>query len=157
MTAATRRTDTVPLNPPIPTEFYDRDGDLIFHRTDTPLVSDIPGDTLDDITDHFVIGRQADDLMLDSVDDATRRIAEREEYTLRGAWRAGYDYVHVYRPDTTPPLGRGGLTDTFSLPTNVLDPTNDPEPNGHWGRYLYTYDIGGVPDAEIRAAIRRGE
>jgi len=29
--------------------------------------------------------------------DAAEEMQERIEYELRGAWRAGYDYVHIYR------------------------------------------------------------
>ena len=86
--------------------------------------------------------------------DMSRKAAERMDYELRGAWRAGYDYLHVY--DTLACEGLRG--DPFSVQQAILASNGEepPEPPGY--RYKYTYDIGAVDDAVIRAAIReRGE
>jgi hypothetical protein len=72
------------------------------------------------------------------------------DYELRGAWRAGYDYLHVYDTLACEELRR----DPFSVQQAIL-PSNaerPPEPPGY--SYKHTYDIGAVDDAVIRAAIR---
>jgi hypothetical protein len=83
---------------------------------------------------------------------AVESMSEQLEKELRGAWRAGYDYLHVYEP--VQPLARqeiaGGLSlMNFTLPSHHRHP---PRPDGT--SYLHTYDIGSVPDTVIRATIR---
>jgi len=86
----------------------------------------------------------------EAAEELSRKVAERMDYELRGAWRAGYDYVHVY--DTL--ACKGVRLDPFSVQQAVL-PSDDKEPPEppHY-HYKFTYDIAAVDDAEIRAAIR---
>lgn len=92
------------------------------------------------------------DVLDDALASAIESMNEQMERELRGAWRAGYDYLHVYEP--VQPLARQELTNTLSLKQFVLptDYQHAPRPDGT--RYLYTYDIGAVPDTVIRAAIQ---
>ena len=93
------------------------------------------------------------DLSIQSgIEKIARQHAERMEYELRGAWRAGYDYLHVY--DELP----NGGTDTpeqllsvtqYVFPSNVEKPPRPPQL-----RYAYTYDLTSVPDHVLRNAIR---
>jgi len=95
-----------------------------------------------------------DTLAREATRTATRALAERLEYELRGAWRAGYDYLHVYddHGEPTPTASEYFTVRQYVLPSTRAEP---PMPSDR--RYLYTYDIGSVPDDEIRAAIREGE
>lgn len=90
------------------------------------------------------------------LEDVHHGIAERREYEIRGAWRAGYRYVHVYRPSHWDgvPLARRELSEVASVPLDYLEPSDDPTPRGGPGRYAYTYDLDSVPDDVLRAAIR---
>lgn len=83
------------------------------------------------------------------VEEAVRDMEQQIEYELRGAWRAGYSYVHVFddvRPRSEP--GTVRLTQHV-LPTNVEQP---PDPVGLV--YRHTFDIDSVPDEQIREAVR---
>ena len=71
------------------------------------------------------------------------------EYELRGAWRAGYDYVHVYDEPPTVDPDQPFTIRQYALPSNGEQPPRPPEL-----QYRYTYDLTSVSDAELRAAIR---
>lgn len=87
----------------------------------------------------------------DIVTEAAESMARQMEYELRGAWRAGFDYVHVYDDAS---LGMADPAETVALTQYVL-PSNRQEPPRPTDRiYRYTYDLGSVPDDAIRAAIR---
>lgn len=89
------------------------------------------------------------EIVTDAVDRAVEAFADRLETELRGAWRAGYNYVHVY---DELPSGEPGETFTlqqYVLPTDVEQPPHPPQL-----QYRYTYDLSSVSAAELRAAIR---
>lgn len=96
-----------------------------------------------------------DELVSDAVEETTNAVAERLDYHLRGAWRAGYEYVHIFHP--VPELEgvmNADREDYFTttigvLPSNLEKP---PQPDGY--RYQYSYDLSDVDDEAIRAALR---
>lgn len=94
----------------------------------------------------------------DIAGNATERLsqqyAERMDKELHGAWRAGYDYLHVYQEPQTHSLARESLTESFTMSHYVLPSNNDHPTTPDNLQYSYTYDIGSVPDHVIRAAIR---
>jgi hypothetical protein len=82
----------------------------------------------------------------------TRAYSERMEKELHGAWRAGYDYAHVYNhlhiadPTRMDPY----TVRQYVLPSNTqAPPKTTPDMD-----YSYTYDLTEVPDHVIRAAIK---
>jgi hypothetical protein len=79
-------------------------------------------------------------------------IAEQLEKELRGAWRAGYSYVHIYSPT----LGDFDSDATVTIKKGAL-PSDSKEPprrcTGEWV-YRYSYDIDAVSDDKIRRAVR---
>lgn len=93
-----------------------------------------------------------EDAYFGSVGRVAEAMVERLEYELRGAWRVGYDYLHVY--DDPSPLARDG-PETFTVsmyfyPGNEGVPRADPENLV----YRYSYDLTSVPDDVLRQAIR---
>jgi len=84
---------------------------------------------------------------------AAKAMRERMEQELHGAWRAGYNYLHVYDP--VEPVGRADTTQ-FAVRQYVFPAYSEhpPEPDGV--RYRYTYDIKSTPDAAIQAAVSDG-
>ena len=84
------------------------------------------------------------------IEQAVREITERLEYELRGAWRVGYDYVHIYDEPPSPPESGSFALRQYVLPTDLERPPRPPELI-----YRYTYDLNSVSDEEIREAIRR--
>lgn len=94
------------------------------------------------------------DLITEITDRLMERIAERREHDLRGAWRAGYDYVHVYRRPA-PALGRPPLAaGTMLSDPDARVPSNDPPEADRYRDYKFSYDLTSVPDDVIRRAIR---
>ena len=93
-----------------------------------------------------------DDLVTDTVERAMQSLSEQLEYELRGAWRAGYDYVHLYEP--MQPMARQKLTGTLSLQQFVLPSHAETPPRPDGVNYIGTYDIGAIPDSVIRRHIR---
>jgi hypothetical protein len=88
------------------------------------------------------------------VTDAVDAWNERLEKELFAAWRAGYDYLHIYR-DEPEPLGREPLENTTVLGTRYVIPSRNREPmlRDHSGiQYLHTYDFETIPDHVMRAA-----
>lgn len=87
----------------------------------------------------------------DALDELLDAYNDRLEKELRGAWRAGYNYLHVYakRAPTDVP------SDMYSIRNAVLptDVERLPEPEG-WV-YEHTYDIGGVPDDVVRRMLEQ--
>lgn len=110
------------------------------------------------MTSDFTLANAPDDTtdLSDLREELLRAIAERKDYALRGAWRAGYDYVHVYQPIAPGALAREPL-DEFTVQADILWPSNVEEPPGGIGNYLYTYDLTAVSDAEIREGDAVGE
>lgn len=91
------------------------------------------------------------DVLTHVVDDLVRASAEREEYMLYGAWRAGYDYVHVHNPTAPMHTDGGGEYVTVS---RKLIPSNAPKPHRPAGYvYAFTYDLTDLSVGEVRAVM----
>ena len=87
----------------------------------------------------------------DAVTEATRTMNDRLEKEIVGAWRAGYDQLHVYDGAA---LGAKDVADTFAM-TMYLLPGHD----GH-GRpdppdmiYRYSYDLSDMTRELARKAL----
>lgn len=91
------------------------------------------------------------DLQTDALMRATKAHVQREEYHVLGAWRAGYDYLHVFRP--IPEFTPGD----FSVPLPKYLPSDTAEHPGDVGKYSYamTYALCETDDEEIKRALRR--
>lgn len=89
----------------------------------------------------------------DAVEQVTRAVAERMEKELFAAWRAGYDYVHVYNGLDC----RGVRMGTFSVTQYVLPSNTEQRPEPPTASYQYTYDLTDIPGAAMREAWRTGE
>jgi len=90
-------------------------------------------------------------LQTEVIDSIVRKEQQRLEYTLRGAWRAGYAYVHVYRPQNT-------LTESVStnkiIRGDIYEPTDTRKPRSReLYDYIYTYDLLSVSDEAVKEAI----
>lgn len=82
------------------------------------------------------------DLLTTYTNHAARELNQRLEYELRGAWRAGYDYLHLYDgtqlsidPDsdgTDPPRQR------FTIGWAVIPSTHPRPPRHQVGNYRYS-------------------
>lgn len=84
----------------------------------------------------------------------SQQYAERRDRELHGAWRAGYDYLHVYQEPATHSLAREPLAESFTMSHYVLPSNNQHPTTPDSLEYHHTYDIGSVPDHVIRAAVR---
>lgn len=91
------------------------------------------------------------DVLNTRMQDAVDAHRERLEKELMGAWRAGYDYLHVY--DNMPAredVGRG----KFEITQGVIPSNREEPPKSRGCVYRYTYDLTSVPDHVLRAAAR---
>jgi len=89
----------------------------------------------------------------DAVRSAVKAQTERLERELRGAWRAGYDYVHVYNPVAPGSVSSEPL-EALTLKM-VVHPSNRERPVLlDVYRYSYTYDLTNADDRRIREAVR---
>ena len=90
------------------------------------------------------------DITTEASDKIAQRAAQRREKELRGAWRAGYDYLNVFDPDLSIiPLGA-----CESLPPWVGIQDAEFVPSDRRIRHAdYAYDIDAVPDDVIKRAI----
>jgi hypothetical protein len=93
-------------------------------------------------------------IVTDAAHEMMLGLAERMEYELRAAWRAGYDYVHVYG-DGPGDIRSVELDEQFSVTQYILPSNQKQPPRPQTREYRYTYDLTSVSDAEIREAIRR--
>lgn len=102
------------------------------------------------VVDEYRRSVETTDLQTNALTRATQAHAQREEYHVRGAWRAGYDYLHVFRSTATFTPGE------FSMPSSEYRPSDTAEHDERAGGCLYafTYALCETDDAEIRAAIR---
>jgi len=92
------------------------------------------------------------DVVRGALESAAEAYAQRMEYELRGAWRAGYDYVHVYEKEPAP--APENLSQNLTVREYVL-PTHGPaRPDPPGCRYRFTYDLASVPDDVIRDVVR---
>lgn len=86
--------------------------------------------------------------------DVAEKLNERLEKELLGAWRAGYELLHVYEEPQhftyEPP--EAWTISQYVLP--AMKRWHRPEPPGL--RYKYSYDLTSVPDEVLRKA-QRGE
>jgi hypothetical protein len=92
-----------------------------------------------------------DDPIESSVSELTAAHYDRLETELFGAWRAGYDYLHVWTTIQKKPAGRLDpfyVSEVF-LPSNVPDPECPPTATPR-----ETYDLSAIPDHVMRAAWR---
>lgn len=106
----------------------------------------------EDMADRFDT-EETQGLVDDAVQSAVESIAERMEKELYGAWRAGYNYVHVYKS-----LDYNGLRrDAFTIGQLVLPSNTEQPPRPDTAAYQYTYDLTAVPEAALREAWRTGE
>ena len=96
---------------------------------------------------------EPEDLVLDIAGDFAREVRRRMEYEVRAAWRAGYDYVHVYDDVGTqsPRMAEEDFTyRQYILPANK----GERRPNPPDKIYRFSYDLNSIPDDEIRELIR---
>ena len=83
-------------------------------------------------------------LSTEAAEEAVRERLEHEEMELRGAWRAGYDYVHVFKYGPRP------------IAPRLFVPTNDPIPSDRDNHvYIHSYVLEDADDSEILAALDR--
>lgn len=75
------------------------------------------------------------EILTDAIQDVTRRRSERLEYEALGAWRADYDYLHVYSRTHLSPSG----------PKTIFRPSNREEPHDRYTHSQYwsatVYDL----------------
>jgi hypothetical protein len=84
----------------------------------------------------------------DAAERMSRRVAERMDKELRGAWRAGYDYLHVYDA-----LDCNGLrSDSFTIKQYILPSNVEQPPRPDFAAYQHTYILD---DDVMREAIAR--
>lgn len=87
------------------------------------------------------------DILTDATREASLELAERLEYELKGAWRADYDYVHLYTKIVDP--DPGGDTDEITLRQAVLPSDREEPPNPPGYRYAHTYLTGELDSATV--------
>lgn len=92
-------------------------------------------------------------LTQDAMENAVRETQQEMEREIHGAWRAGYNYVHVYRPIVN--LARADPTEQFTLTQYTL-PSNYPPIHPDGLQYEYSFDLSSVPDDVVREMIEQG-
>lgn len=92
------------------------------------------------------------DILTDTAQKISKEFAKRMEYEVRGAWRAGYDYLHVYDDMNTRTYN--GLED-FTICQYVYPSNSDKPIRPDKLRYAYSYDLNSVPDHVIREMIQQ--
>jgi len=83
------------------------------------------------------------DLLDGAMESLITEMHQQLERELLGAWRAGYDYVHVYS-DTLTTRGSTPPHKTFRLRQYVLPTNSERPPTPHGRQYAYTYDLRNV-------------
>ena len=93
-----------------------------------------------------------DEPLSDAVENLAHQVAAREERALRGAWIAGYDYLHVFSSISC----KGVRLDSFSV-KRLYVPANTKRRAGYYDpvTYEYTYDIKNTDDEEILNTLDR--
>jgi hypothetical protein len=91
------------------------------------------------------------------LNDAVSSLHEQLEKELHGAWRAGYNYLHVYSKnpmfdglDQTPPVENAVAFTYYVYPSDSAN-AKALEHNGI--QYAYSYDFTTIPDHIVKAAI----
>lgn len=96
--------------------------------------------------------------MGDVLSDAARRLsqqaARRIEYEIRGAWRAEYDYVHVYRAPSG--VSSPGGVARFKIRKPLVRPSQSAEHASSIGeyQYVYSYDLTSISETGTVEAVR---
>jgi len=90
----------------------------------------------------------------DAAAELAGHMAAQLEKELRGAWRAGFDYVHVY--GNNPKLVGPELTEGFTVARYTLASNQERAPRPSGRRYLHSYDLTSVPIDETREALTEG-
>lgn len=134
-------------------DYYDGDVPSITEDPDGPLA--IEGVGMDDHDRLMELAGCVDETPLGDIFDtaaekAAEAMAERMEYELRGAWRAGYDRLDVYDEI----YGMGGFDPDLTI-TQYVHPAHegDPRPSPDGLVYRHSYDLTSVDDETIMDAI----
>ena len=92
-----------------------------------------------------------DEMIDTTIQEIAAEYTQRLEYELRGAWRAGYEMVHVYEYDR---LAREPI-EQFSIKKYLyVGMKGEPRPDPRRLEYMYSYDLTSVPDDVLKAAVR---
>lgn len=86
----------------------------------------------------------ANRLTTEKLDSVVDTFAERIDRELRAAWRADYEYVHVYTTLTHAP------TDTPAPNIRLLPSESAARPDPADLRYVYSYDLSSVDAERVR-------
>lgn len=86
------------------------------------------------------------DLQTEAIDAAAQAMQERLNKEIIGAWRAGYQYLHVY--DGTPSQFRPETT--FSVSIFVFPSISEKPPRTPDTQYGYTYDLTDIDREMVR-------
>lgn len=93
------------------------------------------------------------ELETDALEELLDQHAQWLEYELRGAWRAGYEYVHLYRETAAETIQSG--RDQFTVKQAVW-PTDREEPTQIDGyQYETTYLVGELDPETVRQHLHR--
>lgn len=93
------------------------------------------------------------DLLTTAVESAAESIADRLDYELRAAWRAGYDYLDVIHDPYT---ALHHPDDAFRIGMYVW-PHSNPEQDWPPRYRVERYDLRTVTSEEMRAALEESD
>jgi len=89
------------------------------------------------------------ELVTDALNTALRAYTARLDREVHGAWRAGYDYLHVYMAKRTWEPGE------FEFPALLIEPAHKNmrrlDLEGY--RYLHSYDLRDVETGQLREVL----
>lgn len=92
------------------------------------------------------------ELIREASREATEALSEQLDRELRGAWRAGYTYLHVYEP-----VGEFGSGEQFSVSFYVHPSDSEPVTGLRERRYLHSYELGAVDTQTVRDMVSDAE
>jgi len=123
-------------------------------------MTDFRGDgrlTIDDIDIGAIKSLDISTTAIDKVSNSMlEKEAERLEYAVRGAWMAGYPYLHVYEPNhLSSGLAQQEPQERFTVKLPVYMPAYEKEHLREYADrvYSYTYDLNSVPGHQLKAAL----
>lgn len=90
-------------------------------------------------------------LATDAMEQAVSAMTERLDKELRGAYRAGYDYLYVGNPRT--PLVQRGDVQSFKLRLAVMPSNSEQSPLPEREYVVSQYDLTDLHPAEYRDII----
>ena len=93
------------------------------------------------------------ELINQAMESAMEQFNEQLEKDLIGAWRAGYNYLHIYSEPQTHSLGEHGV-ESFTMTQYTLPSYTKERPDPERLDYSYTYDLTSVPDEVVMNAIQ---